>query len=213
LGWEGLRSGGVSQSRMLLTETVRGGRARCRPAGALAPWRSPNAVHDPAKVLIDLAVTPAMGRDCLADIAVLRAEPAVFGLVASDPTVSRTVDRSASDPIAALRAIHVARTTARAAAWQRAGDRAPDRNVDAGAPLIIDADATPNGDGASPMVTTGRVRHGRTGRIPRVMRCDAPSRRLRRVAPPRDLSASWFRVGRTAPGLGGWRCRRTCTPT
>jgi hypothetical protein len=33
-------------------------------------------------------VALALGGDCLADVAVLQAEPAVFGLVASDPTVS-----------------------------------------------------------------------------------------------------------------------------
>jgi hypothetical protein len=42
------------------------------------------------------------------------------------------------------------------------------------------------------------------------VRCAAPSPSESR--PARDLPASWFRVG-TAPGLGGWRCRRTCTPT
>lgn len=51
----------------------------------LAPWRKPLAIHDPAKVLLDLAVALELGGDCLADIAVVRAEPAVFGLVASDP--------------------------------------------------------------------------------------------------------------------------------
>jgi hypothetical protein len=45
------------------------------------------AVHDPAKVLLDLGVTLALGGDCLADIAVMRAEPGVYGRVASDPTV------------------------------------------------------------------------------------------------------------------------------
>jgi hypothetical protein len=44
-------------------------------------------VHDPAKVVLELAVALGLGGDCLADIALLRAEPGVFGLVASDPTV------------------------------------------------------------------------------------------------------------------------------
>ena len=64
---------------------------------ALSPWRRPLAVHDPAKVLLDLAVSLALGGDCLADIAPVRAAPQVFGLVASDPTVSRTIDRLAAD--------------------------------------------------------------------------------------------------------------------
>jgi hypothetical protein len=36
-------------------------------------------------VITDLALTLALGGDCLADVALLGAEPAVFGLVASDP--------------------------------------------------------------------------------------------------------------------------------
>ena len=62
---------------------------------SLSPWRKPLAVHDPAKVVLDVAAALALGGDCLADIAVVRAEPAVFGLVASDPTVSRTLLPSA----------------------------------------------------------------------------------------------------------------------
>lgn len=100
------------------------------------------AVHDPAKVLLDLALGLAVRGDCLADVAVLRAEPSVFGPVASDPTVSRTIDRLAQDATATLAAIDTARVTARARAWTLAGDHAPDRGIDAGRPLIIDVDAT-----------------------------------------------------------------------
>jgi hypothetical protein len=45
-------------------------------------------VHDPAKILLDLAVTLAVGGDCLADIGLLRAEPDVCGSVASDLTLA-----------------------------------------------------------------------------------------------------------------------------
>ena len=84
----------VSQAGgVLLTETVRAVGLDRVLSAALSPWRMPNAVHDPAKVLLDLAVTLAVGGDCLADIAVLRAEPGLYGPVASDPTVSRTIDR------------------------------------------------------------------------------------------------------------------------
>lgn len=58
---------------------------------ALTSWRKPLATHDPGKILLDLAVAVALGGDCLADIAILREEPAVFGPVASDPTVSRLI--------------------------------------------------------------------------------------------------------------------------
>jgi hypothetical protein len=37
----------------------------------------------------DLAVAVALGGDAARDVAVLRAQPGVFGRVASDPTVSR----------------------------------------------------------------------------------------------------------------------------
>jgi hypothetical protein len=39
----------------------------------LAPWGKPLAIHDPAKVLLDLAVALGLGGDCLADITVVRA--------------------------------------------------------------------------------------------------------------------------------------------
>jgi hypothetical protein len=100
----------VSQAGgMLLTETVRTVGLDAQLSAALAGWRHPNAVHDPAKILLDLAVTLALGGDCLADIAVLRAEPEVYGPMASDPTVSRTIDRLGEDPVTALRAINIAR--------------------------------------------------------------------------------------------------------
>ena len=47
--------------------------------------------------MLDLAVTLALGGDCLADIGVVRAEPGIFGRVASDPTVCRTIDVLAAD--------------------------------------------------------------------------------------------------------------------
>ena len=90
-------------------------------SAALAPWRKKNAVHDPAKVVCDLAMTLALGGDCLADIALLRAEPGVYGPVASDPTVSRTIDALANDAPAVLAAVDAARGQARATAWWLAG--------------------------------------------------------------------------------------------
>ena len=108
----------------------------------LAPWRKPLATHDPGKILLDLAVAIAIGGDCLADIAVLREEPAVFGTVASDPTVSRLISTLAADAPKALSAINTARATARALAWSHAGAAAPDHGIDADNPLIIDLDAT-----------------------------------------------------------------------
>lgn len=108
----------------------------------LVPWRKPLAVHDPGKVVLDLAVMVAIGGDCAADVALLRGEPAVFGSVASDPTVSRLIATLAADAPKALAAIATARAAARAAAWQAAGDQAPDHAITAEAPLTIDLDAS-----------------------------------------------------------------------
>ena len=111
-------------------------------AVGLAPWRKPLAIHDPAKVVTDLAVALGLGGDCLADIGLLRAEPGLFGLVASDPTVSRMIDALAKDASAALKAINAARAAARAQVWELAGQHAPHVGIDAATPLVIDVDAT-----------------------------------------------------------------------
>ena len=131
------QAGGV-----LLTETIRVSGLGAGLSAALGRWRKPTAVHDPAKVVLDLAVTLALGGDCLADVALLRAEPGVYGRVASDPTVSRTIDVLAADAEASLKAIDTARAAARARVWALAGDQAPDHGIDAEQPLIIDVDAT-----------------------------------------------------------------------
>ena len=93
-------------------------------------------------MVCDLALTLALGGDCLADVAVLRAEPGVYGLVASDPTVSRTIDALAGDAPRVLAAIDAARAAARARVWGLAGPDAPDADATAEKPLVIDVDAT-----------------------------------------------------------------------
>src|SRR5664279_1083247 len=88
-------------------------------SAAWEPWRHPLAVHDPGKVLLDLAMAMAIaiGGDCLADIGQVRSMPAVFGPVASDPTVSRLIDRLAVDADRAERAISAARAQTRRMVW------------------------------------------------------------------------------------------------
>jgi len=131
------QAGGV-----LLTETVRvSGLDQALSAG-LSRWRKPLATHDPAKVLLDLALSLALGGDCLADVSVLRAEPDVFGRVASDPTVSRTLSTLAGDADRVLAAVEHARAAARTRVWALAGDQAPDHGADAETPLVVDLDAT-----------------------------------------------------------------------
>lgn len=109
---------------------------------ALSPWRKPTAHHDPGKILLDLALSLALGGDCLADIATLREQPSVSGPVASDATVSRLISTLAADEPAALSAINSARIAARKAAWCHAGEHAPDHAIDPQQPLIVDLDAT-----------------------------------------------------------------------
>jgi hypothetical protein len=127
---------------VLLTQTVIATGLGRELSAALAPWRLPFAVHDPAKVLMDLAIAVAIGGEHLDDAALLRAEPEVYGLVASDPTITRTIARLADDAGKALAAIDVARAAARANAWAAAGVHAPDHGVSAKSPLIVDLDAT-----------------------------------------------------------------------
>jgi hypothetical protein len=136
-------SGVVSQAgAVALIETIRAVGLDRELAVALARWRKPLATHDPGKIICDLAVALAVGGDCLADIGVLRGSPGVFGAVASDPTVSRTITMLAVDAPRALAAINTARAAARAAAWSLAGDHVPDHGTDADRPVVIDLDAT-----------------------------------------------------------------------
>ena len=133
-------NGLVSQAgTLLLAEAARvTGLGEGLSAG-LARWRAPRAVHDPGKVLTDLAMTLALGGDCLADAAVLRAQPELAGPVASDPVISRLVTTLAADAPRALRAIRKARAAAREKAWALAGDRAPGTD---GSLIPVDIDAT-----------------------------------------------------------------------
>jgi hypothetical protein len=133
-------TGIVSQAGgVLLTQTLRAAGLDSGLTAALGRWRPGRAVHDPGKIIADLAVTLALGGDCLADIATLRAEPQLFGPVASDPVVSRLVTRLAADAPRALKAIRSARAAARERAWELAGDAAPGSD---GGLVTVDIDAT-----------------------------------------------------------------------
>jgi hypothetical protein len=107
-------------------------------SAALGPWREPLAVHDPAKVVLDLAVALALGGDCLADVAVLRGESGVYGPAASDATVSRTITALAANVPATLKAVDTARATGRANTWKPAGINTPDHGRSAANPLVGD---------------------------------------------------------------------------
>ena len=130
----------VSQAgTLLLAEAARVTGLGQGLSGGLARWRAPRAVHDPGKILTGLAVALALGGECLADVAVLRARPELAGPVASDPVISRLVSALAADAPRALRAIRTARAAARERAWALAGDQAPGAG---GSLVTVDIDAT-----------------------------------------------------------------------
>ncbi|GAA3831382.1 hypothetical protein GCM10022206_82290 [Streptomyces chiangmaiensis] len=127
----------VSQSgAVLLVETVRKVGLDAAISAALVPWRKARAIHDPGKVLLDVAHAVALGGNCLANVAMLRAESAVFGPVASDPTVSRLLDTLAAAGPRALAAIRWPRSEVRGHVWQFAGQAAPD----AGGDVLVERD-------------------------------------------------------------------------
>lgn len=133
---------------------------------ALKPWCKPFAIHHPGKIVLDLVVMLAAGGDCPADVAMLRCGQEVFGLVASDPTVSRLIRELAGvedeqqdtgesvngldlefDSFAGLAAeqIRTARAGARARANTIAASTCDDENeADVGADreVMVDIDAS-----------------------------------------------------------------------
>jgi len=132
--------GMVSQAgAVLLWETLRVTGLGRNLSQGLSRWRAPRAVHDPGKIVADLAAAVALGGDCLADIAVLREQPELAGPVASDPVVSRLVAALAADGPRALKAIRAARAQARERAWALAGQNAPGAD---GSLVTVDLDAT-----------------------------------------------------------------------
>jgi hypothetical protein len=130
----------VSQGgALLLTQAMRAAGLDRGLTAALGRWRAPRAVHDPGKIVADLVVALALGGDCLADIAVLRAQPELAGPVASGPVVSRLISALAADAPRALKAIRKARAEARERAWALAGGQAPGAD---GSLIPVDIDAT-----------------------------------------------------------------------
>ena len=138
--WLSVIAGGESlvshAGGVLLVETARRSGLARQLSRLLGRWRLPLATHDPGKIVADLAVAVALGGDAACDVAVLRAQPGVFGPVASDPTVSRLITRLAADADDVLAAISAARAAARERVWQLAGAPVQDGRV------VIDLDAT-----------------------------------------------------------------------
>jgi hypothetical protein len=88
-------------------------------SAAMAPTKQRRRGHDRGRVLTDLAVMIADGGTAIADLAVLRDQPTLFGEVASTPTAWRTLE--AVDG-AALDRIAQARAAARRRVWAAGAD-------------------------------------------------------------------------------------------
>jgi hypothetical protein len=98
---------------------------------AAVPWSGERPpLHDRGRLLAQVAVMLAAGGRCVADMAALRDQPALFGTVASNPTIWRTFDGIDRDVLEGLRA---ARAEARAAVWARRRRRGP---------VMLDVDAS-----------------------------------------------------------------------
>ena len=192
-------------------------------SAAMAHTRQRRSVHDPGVVLAHLAVSLADGGDCLADIAVLRNQPDLFGDVASDATVFRVVD---SVHAVGLRTIAAARAAARAVAW--AAGAAPDEIVIDLDGTLLDAhsdkaDATPtykHGFGFYPIVAyldetgealAGLLRPGRAGSNNAADHLDALDRALAQLPIAPDEAEMLVRTdsaGATHDFIDGCRARR-----
>ena len=127
---------------VLLTDTIHATGLAPSLREALAPWTKPLAEHHAAKVLLDLALTLAIGGEHASDTDLLRCEPGLFGDVASTPTISRTLTTLAQDAPTVIEAISKARRAARERAWTLAGAHSPAAGVSAKSPLVVDLDAT-----------------------------------------------------------------------
>ena len=86
---------------------------------AAIPWKGPGVpVHDRGTVLAQMMLVLAGGGECCADIEHLRAQPRLFGEVASDTTVWRTMHQLDESTLGDMRA---AAAEVRAGVWDRAG--------------------------------------------------------------------------------------------
>ena len=123
----------------LLAETARVARLEGALRAALGRWRRARAVHDPARVVLQLGYALAAGGDCLADIGVLRDASSIVGAVPSDPTVSRVIADLAAGGQDVLDAIAGAHAAARARVHAAGGGPG---HVGGGGLVPLDIDAT-----------------------------------------------------------------------
>ncbi|UTT40873.1 IS1380 family transposase [Glutamicibacter mishrai] len=106
------------------------------------PVRTIHATHRPGKILGALALSLAAGGEQAADIDQLRAAPELFGLVASDATVSRFMGRIKDQPDAFAYGFATMTRSLRTKVWAAAGVRNPAQLATPADPLLIDIDAS-----------------------------------------------------------------------
>jgi len=82
----------------------------------LASMRERRGAHDPGRVVRDLVVMLASGGEHLCDLAAVREQEPLFGVVASDATAWRTVQAIARDP-ELMGVLRSSRRRAREGAW------------------------------------------------------------------------------------------------
>jgi hypothetical protein len=87
-------------------------------SGALAETRERRSVHDPGRVLRDVAVMLADGGDCVTDLDAYRGQERLFGAKASETTTHRVL-KSIDERL--LDRIRAARAAARARVWDAGG--------------------------------------------------------------------------------------------
>ncbi len=106
----------------------------CEALSAAVPAAGERApVHDRGKVLVHLLLMLAGGGEACADIEHLRAQRVLFGEVASDSTLYRTLRGLGPDVLEGLAS---AVAGVRAGVWERRGD------VSGSSPVVLDIDST-----------------------------------------------------------------------
>jgi hypothetical protein len=115
---------------------------------ALAPTRERRSVHDPGRVLRDVAVMLADGGDCVTDMDAYRGQERLFGARASETTTQRVL-KSIDEQL--LDRVRGARAAARARAWD-AGARP--------ASITLDIDATLVGAHSEKELAAGNYKRG-----------------------------------------------------
>jgi hypothetical protein len=141
--------------------------------------RQRRSVHDPGRVVRDLAVMLADGGDCLADLGAVREQEALFGAVASDSTAFRVIDEVACKP-GLLDALAAAHARAREHVWALTGP--PDR-------VTIEVDATLVGSHSEKEGAAGNYKGG-YGFHPLMAYCDETDEALAAILRPGNAGSN-----------------------